>query len=308
MEGSPVILKMSIPSKLGKLGLPLCLCLILWGCAAGPKGDQADRKTGKIHSARLGKEEFYSAHLGAAISYRGCEYPEPTEGHALRYMEAHRDFFKNKTVLDIGTGTGILSLYAAKLGAKKIVATDIDPAAIECTKRNAQQLNFSHLIETRYVPPGDTTAYAVVKPGETFDVIISNPPGALVLGASGLTSGPENGDLGFSIVRGLEKHLKPDGRATLFYGSFFYHEVLVKFARYMGYEVEDYAPTRIDRNEADALLNCYLAEVLKSQNISLKAFEFDLGKHPAADLKLFSGDISALNVPYSGWIIIRRKK
>jgi SAM-dependent methyltransferase len=263
MKGFPVFFKIASRSKLGKLGPLFCLCLILWGPFSEATGDQADPT-----------KEFYSDHLGAKISYWNGPNPEPTEQIILPYMKNHMASFKDKTVLDIGTGSGIIGLYAAKLGAKKVVATDIDKAAIECTQRNSQRLNFSHVVEARYVPPGDISAYAVIKPDETFDIIISNPPGALVLGATGPSSGPEGGELGVSIVKGLGKYLKPDGRAILFYPSFFYHEVVVKFARYMGYEVEYSASTRIDPAEADAIFNFYLAEVLKTQNIPLGAFKF----------------------------------
>ncbi len=41
------------------------------------------------------------------------------------------------SVLDIGTGTGILALAAASLGATPVVGIDIDPAAVEVARRNA---------------------------------------------------------------------------------------------------------------------------------------------------------------------------
>ncbi|WP_018247799.1 50S ribosomal protein L11 methyltransferase [Orenia marismortui] len=44
----------------------------------------------------------------------------------------------NFNVLDIGTGTGILAIAAAKLGANSLFALDIDPVAIEVAKENAK--------------------------------------------------------------------------------------------------------------------------------------------------------------------------
>jgi ribosomal protein L11 methyltransferase len=41
-------------------------------------------------------------------------------------------------VLDIGTGSGVLSIVAAKLGAAEIVATDIDPIAVDVTRENVE--------------------------------------------------------------------------------------------------------------------------------------------------------------------------
>ena len=289
-----MICKSSIRSKLGKLGFPLCLCLILWGSSAESKDAPADQK-----------QEYYSPHLKAALSYRGCPIPEPTEKTVLPYLETYPDLFKNKTVLDIGTGTGILALYAAQHGAKKVVATDIEEAAIECTRKNAQRLDFSPVIETRYVPPGDTTAYAVIKPGETFDLIISNPSYSLIPDAPKNTHDADAGNLGFSIIRGLEKHLKPDGRAILYYDSFFYHEVMVKFARYMGYEVEHYIPTPLVME--NAIFNSYLARLLKYQNVSLDAFKFDQGMNRTFRPRSPGGQSFFPAKPYNGLIIISKK-
>ena len=42
------------------------------------------------------------------------------------------------TVIDVGTGSGILGLAAAKLGAKSVIMTDIDPIAVEAANRNAK--------------------------------------------------------------------------------------------------------------------------------------------------------------------------
>jgi ribosomal protein L11 methyltransferase len=59
--------------------------------------------------------------------------------------------FGGVTVLDIGTGSGILSILASKLGAGSTVAIDNDSDAIANTKRNAE-LNRIKNIEIKNVP------------------------------------------------------------------------------------------------------------------------------------------------------------
>tara|TARA_B100000965_G_scaffold403769_1_gene432754 strand:- start:1012 stop:1947 length:936 start_codon:yes stop_codon:yes gene_type:complete len=49
----------------------------------------------------------------------------------------------NKTIADLGCGSGILSLTALKLGAKRAFAVDTDPLAISATKINSALNNYS---------------------------------------------------------------------------------------------------------------------------------------------------------------------
>ncbi|MBN2001048.1 50S ribosomal protein L11 methyltransferase [candidate division KSB1 bacterium] len=55
----------------------------------------------------------------------------------LQLLEKH--IKKNATVLDIGTGTGILAIAAIKLGARKVVAFDNDPIAVSTACKNASK-------------------------------------------------------------------------------------------------------------------------------------------------------------------------
>lgn len=50
--------------------------------------------------------------------------------------------FKGKSVLDIGTGTGILAMFARRLGATMAVGTEIDPLAIPCIAENFERNGF----------------------------------------------------------------------------------------------------------------------------------------------------------------------
>jgi len=64
-----------------------------------------------------------------------------TTGMVLREMVTIPDWRKSR-VLDIGTGSGILSLAARRLGATRIWALDTDPAALAVARRN-EEANFA---------------------------------------------------------------------------------------------------------------------------------------------------------------------
>ncbi len=59
----------------------------------------------------------------------------------LRALARKRDLAA-RSILDLGTGSGVLALAARVLGAKHVVATDFDPAAIRTARQN-EALNFS---------------------------------------------------------------------------------------------------------------------------------------------------------------------
>lgn len=59
----------------------------------------------------------------------------PTTQLCLRALESH--LVAGQTVLDVGCGSGVLSLAAMTLGASSATAIDIDPAAVEATQANA---------------------------------------------------------------------------------------------------------------------------------------------------------------------------
>jgi len=54
----------------------------------------------------------------------------------LEYLDSSN--LKELTVIDYGCGSGILSIAALSLGAKNVIAVDIDPQAIIATKENAK--------------------------------------------------------------------------------------------------------------------------------------------------------------------------
>jgi ribosomal protein L11 methyltransferase len=73
---------------------------------------------------------------------------------------------KGLRVLDIGCGTGILSIFASKLGAKEVLAIDIDSLAVENSIENCRR-NGADSVK---VMEGNIQSAA----GESFDIILAN--------------------------------------------------------------------------------------------------------------------------------------
>jgi ribosomal protein L11 methyltransferase len=55
-------------------------------------------------------------------------------------------------MLDVGTGSGILAIYGAKLGASRVVALDVDPEAIRSAEGNIRLNHLSEAIELSMMP------------------------------------------------------------------------------------------------------------------------------------------------------------
>ena len=77
----------------------------------------------------------------------------------------------DKQVADVGTGSGILALSAAKAGAAIVYALDINPAAAEAAALNAESNGFASRLVALH-----SDLFGAVPPKIRFDVIIASPP------------------------------------------------------------------------------------------------------------------------------------
>ena len=64
---------------------------------------------------------------------------------ALEELGAHSRGFPER-VLDVGTGSGLLALLAARLGARQVLGVDISPEAVAAARHNVCRNNLAHLI------------------------------------------------------------------------------------------------------------------------------------------------------------------
>lgn len=79
---------------------------------------------------------------------------------------------KNKSVLDVGTGTGIQAINAKKQGAKKVIGIDINPYAIETAIENIK-LNKLDANKISFI---ESDLFNSIKTEYKFDVILFNAP------------------------------------------------------------------------------------------------------------------------------------
>ena len=95
-------------------------------------------------------------------------------------------------VLDVGCGSGVLALVAARLGAAEVVGIDIEPAAVAAAEANARRNGLDELASFGTSPAGaaELGAFEVVVANITADVLMAlaadisarvGPGGRLVL-------------------------------------------------------------------------------------------------------------------------------
>jgi predicted RNA methylase len=164
---------------------------------------------------------------------------EPLDTASLRKLLRETPVVKDKRVLEIGTGSGLLSLCALQAGASYVVATDVKPNAVANARYNAEALGAKERFEVRQVAQSERGAFVVIRDDETFDIIISNPP--WVDRKPGRIEDFALYDEAFLLMRtlfeGLPKHLNPGGKALLAYGSVSGIRMLYKLSAEKGYDI-----------------------------------------------------------------------
>ncbi len=103
----------------------------------------------------------------------------PTTRLCLAQLErlADEGVVAGARVLDVGCGSGILAIAAAKLGAGEVLAVDPDPIAVEATTANARRNRLSGVVKAR------RGTLAVSDP--PFDLVLANLIASLLVDLAG---------------------------------------------------------------------------------------------------------------------------
>ncbi|MFC0110068.1 methyltransferase [Kibdelosporangium aridum] len=80
-------------------------------------------------------------------------------------------FGEMSAFLEMGCGTGIMSVLAALAGTKRVLGLDLNPNAVRNTEMNAKRHGVADRVTAR-----ESDLYSAVEPGEKFDGIYWNPP------------------------------------------------------------------------------------------------------------------------------------
>jgi predicted RNA methylase len=100
------------------------------------------------------------------------QYATDCDAAAELLWSSHmRNLIKDKTVIDLGAGPGILGIGALLLGAKKVVFLEKDLSAINILKTNLKIVD-----EIYELPPYVIIHDDVSKIDGSFDLVIMNPP------------------------------------------------------------------------------------------------------------------------------------
>ncbi len=76
-----------------------------------------------------------------------------------------------RRILDLGTGSGILAIAAAKLLRRKVLATDIEPWSVKVARRNAIQNGVGGLVRAKLA---DGWHHPTVRGGAPYDLVFGN--------------------------------------------------------------------------------------------------------------------------------------
>ena len=166
--------------------------------------------TGNYELAFLGFEQsvkpyvsVHKAHKKIIYSYANSAPPTIFSVFLLEHSEVK----EGESVLDMGSGSGVLSIHAAEK-ASHILATDISDEALKGVELNARRYGVDNKIEVR-----KSNIFDAIGPDETFDVMFVTVPYPYDERTQGLW------ELYERFFAGAPSRLNPKGRIYLMSGQ-----------------------------------------------------------------------------------------
>lgn len=111
------------------------------------------------------------------LQYKGLKIIQNTEGFcfgidSVLLTEFAKDMKKNKTIVDLGTGTGIIGiLLTKKVEASKVIGVELQKDVAKMAKRSVELNNLQNVMQ---IINEDVHSLSLEK--NSFDYIVTNPP------------------------------------------------------------------------------------------------------------------------------------
>jgi ribosomal protein L11 methyltransferase len=108
--------------------------------------------------------------LDAGIAFGSGEHGS-TRGCLIAFERVAQDKRPRRRLLDLGTGSGILAMAAAKRWKRPVLATDIEPWSVRVTQQNAMMNGIGKLVRARRA---DGWWDRHVRAGRPYDLVFAN--------------------------------------------------------------------------------------------------------------------------------------
>ena len=186
----------------------------------------------------------------------------PPEGRKVRYMDKeflvypntfwpfadslplvrHFQVTPGESVLDVGTGSGVIGVFACYRGAARVVGVDINPAAIRSATHNAEMHGFAGIMEVRQSDLFDALG------DERFDVITANLPFRNKPAHDVVAMSQWDTDFRTNtrFFEGVGRRLNPNGRIYFVQSNFGEIEAMTGLAQAAGLQIAELARESID--------------------------------------------------------------
>ncbi|MDC8756105.1 methyltransferase [Janthinobacterium fluminis] len=173
------------------------------------------------------------------LVYPNTFWPFTDSQPLVRHFRVRR----GESVLDVGTGSGVIAVFACYRGAGRVLAVDINPAALKSASHNAARHGFGATMEVRRSDLFEAVG------AEQFDVVTANlpfrdKPAHDVVAQSQWDTDFQTNTRFFADVG---RYLKPGGRIYFAHANFGAVAAVRKLAKAAGFSVRALAAASADK-------------------------------------------------------------
>ncbi|MHA1448759.1 MAG: METTL5 family protein [Candidatus Hodarchaeales archaeon] len=124
----------------------------------------------------LSLKEFYSKIDRLVFINPSTKYEQYTStSHILKHLHGKiHQYIENKNIIDLGCGTGVISVFCSLIGAKKVLGIDIDDQNVIQGQEFARKYHFSNI--NWLIAPIEFLNFKRFQLSCSFTTVITNPP------------------------------------------------------------------------------------------------------------------------------------